>query len=292
MQFSSAAASNNCFAALSGLKTPSGKFVLASAGSSSEKETPAATGSNAIPIWGNKKSFGKKVGTGPTLKRKPNMDFSKLMPVNRAQSARPAPSVPRPMSKLSPQAKSYILPSKRAISMPLPKAATSGPSNWRDQFPPLVPRQFLQSTEDHKMNSSSSPSFSHVASQGIKTGSKQMFRSKASSLPSWSETWMTPEDWFSVLANEKNVSPIQNLSAFRATYPVYVPWQVVDEDDDLALGENGGNRGDETGKRVLRWLASLEKYSIEKPRSIEFINAYGGVDRKYKLQELAEIAKK
>ena len=46
------------------------------------------------------------------------------------------------------------------------------------------------------------------------------------------------------------------------------------------------------GKRVLQWLASLDEYSIDKPESIEFINAYGGVDRLYKLQELAEIAKK
>ena len=164
----SSAASNNCFAALSGLKTPSGKFVLASAGSSGEKETPAATGSNAIPIRGNKKSFSKKVGTGPTLKRKPNMESLKPMPVNRAQLAHPGPSAPRLAPKLSPQAKSSIVPSKRAIAlkrailMLLPKAANAGPSNWRDQFPPLIPRQFLRSTEDLKMNSGSSPSFSHI----------------------------------------------------------------------------------------------------------------------------------
>ena len=232
MQSSSAATSNNRFAALSGLKTPSGKFVLASASPSGEKETSAATGSNAIPIRGNLKTFGKKVGTGPTLKRKPNMDSLKPMPVNRAQSARPGPSAPRPASKLSPQAKSFV-PSKRAIALKraittlLPKAATSGPSNWRDQFPPLVPREFLRSTEDKKMNSGLSPSFSHVTAKGVKMGSKQTFRSKTSSLPSWSETWTMPEDWFSVPANEKNVSPVRNLSAFRATYPVYVPWQVL-----------------------------------------------------------------
>ena len=210
----SSAASNNRFAALSGLKTPSGKFVLASAGPSGEKETLAATGSNAIPIWGNLKTFGKKVGTGPTLKRKPNMDSLKLMPVNRAQSARPGPSAPRPTSKLSPQVKS-VVPSKRAISMPLPKVATSGPSNWRDQFPPLIPREFLWSAEDKKMNSGSSPSFSHVAAKGIQTGSKQTFRSKTSLLPSWSETWTTPEDWFSVPANEDRKSTRLNSSHRR-----------------------------------------------------------------------------
>ena len=57
------------------------------------------------------------------------------------------------------------------------------------------------------MNSGSSNSFSHVAAKGVKTGSKQMFRSKESSLPSWSETWMMPADWFSVLENEKDISP-------------------------------------------------------------------------------------
>ena len=46
------------------------------------------------------------------------------------------------------------------------------------------------------------------------------------------------------------------------------------------------------GKQVLRWLTSLDRYSIDKPESIEFVNAYGGVDRLYKLQELAEIAKR
>ena len=250
----SSTTSNNCFAALSGLKKPSGKFILASTSSSGEKETPAATGSNAIPIHGNKKSFGKKGGTGPTLKRKPNMGSLKPMPVNRAQSAHPGPSAPRPAPKLSPQAKSSVVPSKRAIALkrailtPLPIVAEAGPSNWKDQFPPLVPCQFLRSPLDRKMNSGSSKSFSHIASQGIKTGSKQLFRSKASSLPSWSETWMTPEDWFSVPVNEKNISPTQNLSAFRATYPVYVPWQVVDEDDDVALGEGRRNGRDMTGK--------------------------------------------
>ena len=43
---------------------------------------------------------------------------------------------------------------------------------------------------------------------------------------------------------------------------------------------------------MLKWLASLDKYSIEKPGSIEFINAYGSVDHKYNLQQLAEIARK
>ena len=151
----SSAASNNRFAALSGLKTPSGKFVLASAGSSGEKETLAATGSNAIPIRGNKKSFSKKVGTGPTLKRKPNMDSLKPMPVNRAQSAHPGSLAARPTNKKYDQAESLVRPSnwaialQRAISTPLPRPAPS-----MDQFPPLVPRQFLWSTKDQKMNSS------------------------------------------------------------------------------------------------------------------------------------------
>ena len=75
-------------------------------------------------------------------------------------------------------------------------------------------------------------------------------------------------------------------------YFVDVPWKVINKNDDMALGEAGRNGREVTRKRVLQWLASLEECSIDKPESIEFINAYGGVDRKYKLQELAEIAKK
>ena len=44
------------------------------------------------------------------------------------------------------------------------------------------------------------------------------------------------------------------------------------------------------GKRVLRWLASIEKYPIDTPESIEFINAYGHVDRMYKLKHVVESA--
>ena len=71
-----------------------------------------------------------------------------------------------------------------------------------------------------------------------------------------------------------------------------MPWQVVNEDDDVALAEGNRKGRDTTGKRVLEWLASLDEYSIDKPESIEFINAYGLVNRKYYLHELAEIARK
>ena len=117
----SSSAPNNRFTPLSALKMPLGKFVLEKVTPAGNKETSAATGSNAIPIHGNKKSFGKK-----------------LLPINRAQSARPGPLAPRPASKLSPQAKSFVPPSnrtialKRAISTPLPH-----PSPSMDQFPAL-----------------------------------------------------------------------------------------------------------------------------------------------------------
>ena len=75
-------------------------------------------------------------------------------------------------------------------------------------------------------------------------------------------------------------------------YLVYVPWQVVDEDDDMALAEGRRDERDATGKRVLKWLTSLEKHSIDKPESIDFIDAYGLVNCKYYLHELAEIARK
>ena len=71
-----------------------------------------------------------------------------------------------------------------------------------------------------------------------------------------------------------------------------MPWQVVDEDDDMALAEGRRDGRDAMGKRVLKWLASVEKHSIDKPESIDFIDAYGLVNRKYYLHELAEIARK
>ena len=82
------------------------------------------------------------------------------------------------------------------------------------------------------MNSSSS-SYSNVAQRGIKTGSKHLFRFANAS---WNETSTTSQDWFSQPPNEKNISPSQNLSAFRAIYKVDVPWKVINEDDDMALG--------------------------------------------------------
>ena len=135
-------------------------------------------------------------------------------------------------------------------------------------------------------------SYSNVAQKGIKNGSKQSFRSEAFANASWNETSMMSQDWFPLPSNEENISTSQNLSAFRAMYLVNIPWKVINEDDDMALGEAGRNGREVTGKRVLRWLASLDEYSIDKPESIEFINAYGSVDQLYKLQELTEIAKK
>ena len=192
-----------------------------------------------ISIHENKKSFGKKVGTGLTLKRKPNLGSLKPMPINWAQSAHPGPSAPRPASKLSPQVKSFVWPSnravalKRAISTPLPH-----PSPSMDQFPMLIPRQFLVSTKDKKMNTSSS-SYSNVAQKGTKNGSKQLFRSEAFVNASWNETSMTSQDWFPLPSNEENISASRNLQAFRAMYPVDIPWKVINENDDMALGEAG-----------------------------------------------------
>ena len=88
------------------------------------------------------------------------------------------------------------------------------------------------------MNTSLS-SYSNVAQRGIKTGSKQSFRSEAFANASWNETSTTSQDWFPLLSNEENISPSRNLSAFRAIYKVDVPWKVINEDDDLALGEAG-----------------------------------------------------
>ena len=87
------------------------------------------------------------------------------------------------------------------------------------------------------MNSGSS-SYSNVAQRGIKTGSKQSFRSEAFANASWNETSTTSQDWFSLPPNEENISSSRNLSAFRAVYPVNIPWKVVNEIDDMAFGED------------------------------------------------------
>ena len=73
-------------------------------------------------------------------------------------------------------------------------------------------------------------------------------------------------------------------------YLVHVPWQVVDEDDEVALGEGRRNGRDMTGKRVLKWLASLDKCSIDAPESIELIDTYGKVDHMYMLKHVVESA--
>ena len=102
--------SNNCFAPLATLKTPSGKFVLKSVASAGNNKPSAATGSNAIPIpYGNKRVLGRKVGTGLTLKGKPNFNHGTQRP---ALVSRPGLSAPRLASKILPQVKSYIPPSK------------------------------------------------------------------------------------------------------------------------------------------------------------------------------------
>ena len=91
-------------------------------------------------------------------------------------------------------------------------------------------------------------SYSNVAQKGIKNGSKQSFRSEAFANASWNETSTTSQDWFPLPSNEENISALRNLQAFRATYLVDVPWKVINEDDDMALGEAGRNGREVTGK--------------------------------------------
>ena len=97
------------------------------------------------------------------------------------------------------------------------------------------------------MNTGSS-SYSNVAQKGIKNGSKQSFRSEAFANASWNETSTTSQDWFPLPSNEENISASRNLSAFRAMYPVNIPWKVINKDDDMALGEAGQNGREVTGK--------------------------------------------
>ena len=69
-----------------------------------------------------------------------------------------------------------------------------------------------------------------------------------------------------------------------------MPWKVVDEDDEVALGEGRRHGRNTTGKQVLKWLASLEKCSIDALESIELIDAYGNVDCMYILKHVVESA--
>ena len=69
-----------------------------------------------------------------------------------------------------------------------------------------------------------------------------------------------------------------------------MPWKVVDEDDEVALGEGRRNGRDMTGKQVLKWLASLDKCSIDALESIELIDAHGNVDCMYMLKHVVELA--
>ena len=112
---------NNHFTTLSGLKMPLGKFVLECI-SSGDKN--AATGSNMIPVAaGNNKyaaTLKSKVSTEPTLRRRPALILGSkklLHNVWATSVSHPGPSAPRQISKLSPQAKSYVPPSKRATAL-------------------------------------------------------------------------------------------------------------------------------------------------------------------------------
>ena len=90
--------SNNHFATLSSLKTPSGEFILERVSSG---DKAAATGSNAIPVapCNNKylAALKSKVSTEPTLKRRPALILgSKKLPPNvwATLASRPGPSAP------------------------------------------------------------------------------------------------------------------------------------------------------------------------------------------------------
>ena len=73
-------------------------------------------------------------------------------------------------------------------------------------------------------------------------------------------------------------------------YPVHVPWKVVDEDDEVALGEGRRHGRDTMRKQVLKWLTSLDKCSIDALESIELIDTYGNVDCMYMLKCVVESA--
>ena len=170
------------------------------------------------------------------------------------------------------------------MSMLLPKAAESHPVPTKDQFPTLVPRQFLQSPQDHKMNSSLSNSYSRITTKGVKTGSKYL---KKICFLLGMRCGQCLRTGFLSRRMRKTYLP---LLAFRATFPVNVPWKVVNEDDDVEMGQGRRNGRNTMGKWVLEWLTSIDEYSIDAPESIEFIDTYGHMDHMSKLKRVIELA--
>jgi hypothetical protein len=151
-------------------------------------------------------------------------------------------------------------------------------------FPPLIPSHFLKTQDDARKNAG--PSFSSIAAKGVKPGAKILLRSPTSSLPSWSETWMKNEDWVLVPPGQEDLLRRGLGCGFRAQF-LGALWEGICEVDEMASRD--GASGDFRLGLVERWLkeqALVQKLvdcSVNPPEFIELIDAYGNVDKMYRL---------
>jgi hypothetical protein len=151
-------------------------------------------------------------------------------------------------------------------------------------FPPLVPSHFLKTQDDVRKNAG--PSFSSIAAKGVKPGAKISLRSPSSSLPSWSETWTTNEDWVLVPPGQEDLLQRGLGSGFRVQF-VGDLWEGICEVDEMA--PRNGASGDFWLGLVERWLKEqalireLVDCSVYPPEYIELIGASGQVDKMYQL---------
>jgi hypothetical protein len=151
----------------------------------------------------------------------------------------------------------------------------------KDSFPPLVPGYFLKDARDCKNNAGPS-SFKNIAAKGCKPGAKYTPRSPLPPSYSWNETSTKAKDWLPVSKKEEDVFWWRLGAGFRAQYGT--SWEVNGEVDGMAPGDGAfGATRMGVEERVNSWLASLCKNSIAPPDTIEFINAYGKVDKMYQL---------
>jgi hypothetical protein len=160
----------------------------------------------------------------------------------------------------------------------------------KESFPPLVPGHFLKDARDCKNNASPS-SFLNIAAKGCKPGAKYTPRSLSLLPCSWCETSMTAKDWLPVPKDEEDIFRWRLGAGFRAQYGT--SREVYGEVDGMASGDGAfGTTRMGVEERVNSWLTSLYKNSIPAPDTIEFINAYGQVDKMYQLPKKTKASQR
>jgi hypothetical protein len=116
-------------------------------------------------------------------------------------------------------------------------------------FPPLVPSHFLITQDDARKNTG--PSFSSIATKGVKPGAKLSPRSPTSSLPSWSETWTKALDWVLVPSGQEDLLQRGLGSGFRTQF-LGALWEGICEVDEMASKD--GASGDFWLVLIKQWL--------------------------------------